>query len=339
MAIPSSGPLTLAAIQAEFGGPSSPRSLLSYYRGGAYTTSNNTSVPTSGAISILDFYDTTAVYTFTISTSVQQADIRVLALSDGWDGNAPLKVVIDSDVYVWSDNTSTGGLIVSGSFPTGVTIENSGYIIGKGGQGGRYGGQGSGYSGGPALVDSSGSLTVSNLSGGYIAGGGGGGAGGGYTSGGGGAGGGSGGGPTVNDGYGSFNGGAGGAIGLAGGSGQGVGGYTGSGGGAGGGGGSTLDRGSKTDNPSGAGGGGGRILPGTGGAGSRNSGSGGSSNNSGGSIGGGNWFSGGGGGWGASGGSSGSVGGGSGGAGGRAITWNSTTGSVTNSGAIYGAYT
>ena len=338
MALPASGTLTLTDIQTEFGG-ASPIGLSEYYRGGAYTTTNNTNVPTSGAISISNFYGGTSVYTYTISSNVQEANVRSLAITSGWDGNAPLKVVINSGVYVWSNSTSTGGLIVSGSFPTGITIENSGYIIGKGGKGGRYGGQGSGYSGGPALVDSSGSLTFSNLSGGYIAGGGGGGAGGGYTSGGGGAGGGDGGGPTVNDGYGSFNGGAGGAIGQSGSNGAGVGGYTGSGGGAGGGGGSTLDRGSKTDNPSGAGGGGGRILPGTGGAGSRNSGSGGSSNNSGGSIGGGNWFSGGGGGWGASGGSSGSAGGGSGGAGGRAITWSSTQGTVTNSGLIYGAYT
>ena len=302
MALPASGTLTLTDIQTEFGG-ASPIGLSEYYRGGGNTTTNNTNVPTSGAISISNFYGGTSVYTYTISSSVQEANVRSLAITSGWDGTAPLKVVINSGVYVWSNSTSTGGLIVSGSFPTGITIENSGYIIGKGGKGGRYGGQGSGYSGGPALVDSSGSLTFSNLSGGYIAGG------------------------------------AGGAIGQSGSNGAGVGGYTGSGGGAGGGGGSTLDRGSKTDNPSGAGGGGGRILPGTGGAGSRNSGSGGSSNNSGGSIGGGNWFSGGGGGWGASGGSSGSAGGGSGGAGGRAITWSSTQGTVTNSGLIYGAYT
>ena len=55
MALPSSGTITLAQIAAEFGG-SAPHSLSEYYRGGAYTTSNNTNVPTSGAISLSNFH-------------------------------------------------------------------------------------------------------------------------------------------------------------------------------------------------------------------------------------------------------------------------------------------
>ena len=55
MALPSSGLITLAQIQAEFGG-SNPISLSEYYRNGAYVTSNNTNVPTSGAISLSNFY-------------------------------------------------------------------------------------------------------------------------------------------------------------------------------------------------------------------------------------------------------------------------------------------
>jgi len=328
MALQSSGIITLTNIQTEFGG-SNPIGMSEYYRGGSNTTANNTDVPTTGAISMSNFYSGTSVYTYTISASVQEANVRSLAITSGWDGTAPLKVVINSGVYVWSDSTSNAGLLVSGSFPTGITIENSGYIIGKGGAG-------NGFAGGPALIDSSGSLTLSNLSGAYIAGGGGGGGNGAYSSGGGGAGGGPGGGPTSNDGYGSFNGGAGGSIGQSGSNGAGVSGYFGYGGGAGGGGGSTLDAGSKTDNPSGAGGGGGRILPGTGGVGPRNAGNGGSAGNTGSSTAGGQWHSGGGGGWGASGGSGTNQ---AGGAGGRAITWSSTQGTVTNSGAIYGAYT
>lgn len=58
MTLPSSGPISLSQIQAEFGG-SDPISMTEYYRGGAYTTSNNTGVPTSGAISIAaNFYGT-----------------------------------------------------------------------------------------------------------------------------------------------------------------------------------------------------------------------------------------------------------------------------------------
>jgi len=55
MALQSSGLITLAQIQAELGG-SNPISLSEYYRNGSYVTSNNTSVPTSGAISMSNFY-------------------------------------------------------------------------------------------------------------------------------------------------------------------------------------------------------------------------------------------------------------------------------------------
>jgi len=55
MALPESGPLSLSDIQTEFGGVN-PIALSEYYRGGAYVTDNNTGVPTSGEISIGDFY-------------------------------------------------------------------------------------------------------------------------------------------------------------------------------------------------------------------------------------------------------------------------------------------
>lgn len=55
MALQSSGAITLAQIQTEFGG-SNPISLSEYYRNGSYVTSNNTNVPTSGTISMNQFY-------------------------------------------------------------------------------------------------------------------------------------------------------------------------------------------------------------------------------------------------------------------------------------------
>lgn len=64
MTLPSSGPLSLADIQTEFGG-SNPISLSEYYAGGAYvpagTSGTNGPVPTSGAISISNFYGTSNV--------------------------------------------------------------------------------------------------------------------------------------------------------------------------------------------------------------------------------------------------------------------------------------
>jgi hypothetical protein len=63
MAIPSSGPLTLGDIQTEFGG-SNPISLSEYYAGGSYvpagTTGTYGAVPSSGEISIRNFYGTSA---------------------------------------------------------------------------------------------------------------------------------------------------------------------------------------------------------------------------------------------------------------------------------------
>ncbi len=332
MAIQSSGIITLQDIEDEFGGTGSV-SLSEYYRNGAYVTSNNTSVPTSGAISLSNFYGATNQFTFNISSHTQNANIRTLAINAGWDGSAPLIANVNSGVYLWSDSTSTGGAIISGSFAGGLTLNNYGKIIGRGGN--------AGQNGGPALTVASSGVAVLNASGAYIAGGGGGG-GSSYSgdngtnsnkdwiNGGGGAGGGSGAGYAA---------GSGGAIGQAGSNGgatssrdEGPGAPAG-GGGAGGGSGGDISRNSGTTQA--GGGGGGRILPGVGGTKSEHGeGNGGSA----GAVGGG----GGGGGWGASGGATtGTIYPNNGGtrtnpgAGGAAISGTSV--SLTNNGTIYGS--
>lgn len=48
-------PISLGQIQTEFGG-SNPAAITEYYRGGLYTTSNNTNVPTGGTIALSNFY-------------------------------------------------------------------------------------------------------------------------------------------------------------------------------------------------------------------------------------------------------------------------------------------
>lgn len=57
MALPGSGTLTLEMIRAEFGG-GYPIALSQYYRGGGLVpnTGTNAAVPTSGAISVSNFY-------------------------------------------------------------------------------------------------------------------------------------------------------------------------------------------------------------------------------------------------------------------------------------------
>lgn len=59
MTLPVSGPMSLALVQSEFFG-SAPISLSEYYRGGPYTTNipENNAVPTSGTISLGQFYGT-----------------------------------------------------------------------------------------------------------------------------------------------------------------------------------------------------------------------------------------------------------------------------------------
>ena len=66
MALPSSGQLTMAQIQTEFGG-SNPINLSEYYRGGSYVTDNNTNVPTSGAISLNNFYGAQKQLNYTLA--------------------------------------------------------------------------------------------------------------------------------------------------------------------------------------------------------------------------------------------------------------------------------
>jgi len=55
MTIKRSGIISLADIQNEFGG-TAPISISEYYRSGAYTTANNSSVPPAGFVSINQFY-------------------------------------------------------------------------------------------------------------------------------------------------------------------------------------------------------------------------------------------------------------------------------------------
>ena len=168
MALQGSGTISLSDIQTEFGG-SNPIGMDEYYRNGAYVTSNNTGVPTSGAISISQFYGTTAQFSFTISSNYSTPqNLATLATAAGWDGNDYL--VVTNSAIISSNTTGSAALTISGSFPNGVLLINNGTIVGMGGRGGNA--PGVGQPGGNALAVSS-SVTINNA--GTIAGGGGGG--------------------------------------------------------------------------------------------------------------------------------------------------------------------
>ena len=83
MALQGSGAISLANIQSEFGG-SNPISLSEYYRNGAYVTSNNTGVPTSGTVSLSQFYNSVRQFAFTISSNLTTPqNLRTLAIAAG----------------------------------------------------------------------------------------------------------------------------------------------------------------------------------------------------------------------------------------------------------------
>jgi len=71
MTLPSSGAISLSAVNTEFGG-STPIGLKTYYRGGGYVpnTSNNSGVATSGAINMNSFHSASAFLGFTTPTSL-----------------------------------------------------------------------------------------------------------------------------------------------------------------------------------------------------------------------------------------------------------------------------
>jgi hypothetical protein len=343
MPIPASGTLSITQIQTEFGG-TNPISLSEYYRGGSFVPNSaiNAAIPTSGAISLNNFYGSSkrSPIAFTFTTSTANAALNVASLPSYIPGLTCVTVTVNPGVYLYSTAVGNYGLYLFGA-TTGdnVTLINNGFIAGKGGDGGsRNNGAGplSGSPGGRALVIGQ-NTTINNV--GYIGGGGGGGAGmnGGSFSkigtvrsfgGGGGAGGGNGGmgngrAPVPTPGGGispgffcTAPGGLGGGPGAVGGNGvSGSPSFATGGGGGGAGGGSGNSAGCTQGG--GGGGGGGIIFPGVGGAmggcGTFINGAGGSANAAGLNPGSG------GGGWGAVGGGGAGGGIGSGGAGGKAV--------------------
>jgi len=321
MTLASSGEMSIGgstanrSINVEFGrSATATTSMSQLYRGGGIVTTNNTSVPTSGAISISNFYGATSrpALSYVFSSNTVNASVNVTTISGYIAGISDITITINNGIWVYATTTANAGLTLTGG-TTGdtITLVNNGFIAGMGGNGG--GGNSSGANGGIALQLGFNTTINNTNAAAYIGGGGGGGAGysaifSGVSGGGGGAGGGNG-----AAGY-SSSGGAGGAIGSAGSNGTGesknTNGY-GRGGGSGGGGASSAGIGSNT---SAGGGGGGRIFPGTGG--SPNGGSGSSAASAAGSS-----TSGGGGGWGASG-SAAYTGAGLAGAGGKAVNLN-----------------
>lgn len=188
MALQSSGAISLADLAGEFP-DSTPYSLSEFYRGGGKVpdAAGNSAVPTSGAISLGNFYGAVNRVAINITLSANQTNyVLNTAKASGYvAGISDITLTIDSGIYVSSNTTGGYALNVDTSWNSGdtITIVNNGFIVGMGGAGGRgsaaFAGSGDGTggaSGGPAFIAQR-AVTVNNA--GTIGGGGGGGGGGG----------------------------------------------------------------------------------------------------------------------------------------------------------------
>ena len=182
MPLPCPGPAAISFldIQNEFEG-SNPIELNEYYRNGGLVPSNNTSVPTSGTISLDNFF--CAVNEIVVYITATTTNVNVQSLFGGyWTQNVPKRLIINPGVVVGGTNTISYALNIPSGFGGTVKIDNNGSIRGFGGYGGgTYYGNG-GTNGGPAIFAGASGISIDNQ--GTIYGGGGGGGAGGYGGGG-----------------------------------------------------------------------------------------------------------------------------------------------------------
>lgn len=171
MTLPASGQITLNQVNVELGlsgtaqiglGDANVRGLFDV---------------ATGQITMSDGYGKSDSFTLTISSNTTKFAVNATATAAGWDGSTDLIVKINSGVSVYSDyaNASDSYCILA---DVACTIDNSGNIMGKGGN--ASGAQ----TGGNAIRVTSSGVTIINNSGAYIAAGGGGGYGGGGAGGG-----------------------------------------------------------------------------------------------------------------------------------------------------------
>jgi hypothetical protein len=147
MTLPSSGPISLTEIQTEFGG-TDPISLSEYYKGGAYVPPSSAApnVPTSGPISLSNFYGarklTLYTYTYTTSQSIilpgsftGNIIVTDMAGGGGGGGGGPDRF--------GSGYPGSPGRVIAGNV-TGAVGGDSVVISIGGGGGGGYNGSGAG---------------------------------------------------------------------------------------------------------------------------------------------------------------------------------------------------
>jgi hypothetical protein len=141
----------------------------------------------SGAIGMSSLQGKANAFAHTISSNQNNLSLRDYMIANGWNGSSAATITVASGVTISATTTGNYAMTISGSFPGGLTLINSGAIQGMGGAGGKGGtftsingtlgstSQDPGAAGGPGLLVQS-AVSINNA--GRIAGGGGGGAGG-----------------------------------------------------------------------------------------------------------------------------------------------------------------
>lgn len=172
--LPASGVISISDINAEF---ALGNNLNAYRSTTWYTDAGGSGTFSAGAISMSDFYSkrkTSPVFNISFSggTTYTDVNLRTWAISMGWNQVSLLNVTLPGTSIIRSSSTSIPALTINGSFPNGVTFTNTGgWVVGKGGMGGKIG-YNAATAGGTALSVSS-ACTIYNT--GTIGGGGGGG--------------------------------------------------------------------------------------------------------------------------------------------------------------------
>ena len=164
MALQASGPISFAEIAAEFG-DTPPHSLSEFYRDGGKVPSNNSNVPTSGAIGFGHFFN--AVNEIVVTATAAASLNLSTAFGSNWAVNVPKRLIVPSGVIlgpVTIPSGMAGSLILQndgeiqgiGGAPNGTdgghaitssqtfTLINTGAVRGGGGGGGRGGAGGHG---------------------------------------------------------------------------------------------------------------------------------------------------------------------------------------------------
>jgi len=149
MALAGSGTISFANLRDEFSpGSNTSVSISDYYLNGSKLKpkagDNNAThlaagVPTSGAVSISDYYSKAVGYKFTISSDATNQNLSTI-FGDDFDLDYKKEVVINSGVTVGGTSTGTPAINIPSGGAGTITITNAGDIVGKGGAAGAVGG-------------------------------------------------------------------------------------------------------------------------------------------------------------------------------------------------------